>query len=110
MSGKKKTHLKSNTFSFQDRGQLSKGKDLDVQYVSHKKIMKKRRKPTWVKSCADPCYESSEQPSHASSPQTKIKHPHQGLDNIQEHDGEVHGDLMLYTDNPRQQTKAGTSG
>lgn len=37
MSSKRKTRLKSRTFSYKERGRLSQRKDLDVVYVTHKK-------------------------------------------------------------------------
>jgi hypothetical protein len=110
MSGKKKSRLKSSTFSFKNRGQLSNGKDLDVQYVTHKKMTKKNRKSTWVESCADPRYDTG--PSPASSPHKRVKHHHEGQDSIPgDFVGEVDGDFMLYTETeiPRRQTKAGSS-
>jgi hypothetical protein len=110
MSGKKKSRLKSRAFSFKDQGQLSHGKDLDVQYVTHKKITKKNRKSTWVESCADPQYDTG--PLPASSPHKRVKHHHEGPDSLPgDFEREVYKDFMLYTDteNPRRQTKAGSS-
>ncbi|KAG2111109.1 hypothetical protein DEU56DRAFT_762242 [Suillus clintonianus] len=100
MSGKKKSRLKSSTFSFKDRGQLSHGKDLDVQYVTHKKIMKKNRKSTWVESCADPRYDTG--PSPTSSPHKRVKHHHEGPDSIP---GDVEREIQKIQDDKLRQTQ-----
>ncbi|KAG1764090.1 hypothetical protein EV702DRAFT_1051462 [Suillus placidus] len=54
MSGQKKNRLKAVSYSFKDRGSLSKRKDLDVDYVVYKPTTSRSRKSSWVESCADP--------------------------------------------------------
>ncbi|KAG1840122.1 hypothetical protein C8R48DRAFT_679665 [Suillus tomentosus] len=96
----KKTRLKAATFSFQGRGRLSKGKDLDVAYVSHKQVIGKRRKPTWVESCADSLYDTAPTPSPSSSPRKRIREDTQGLQNSHEDfDRQTLGDFVSYTQN-----------
>lgn len=107
MARRKNTHLKSSSFSFKERGQLSRKKDLDVDYISHQKKIGKRGKSIYVQSCADPCYENSQQLSDSASPKKKVKRQPQGLQSIQEEwnrelDGDFGGD---FSEKPRRKTK-----
>ncbi|KAG0703425.1 hypothetical protein DFH29DRAFT_874531 [Suillus ampliporus] len=107
MSSKKRTRLKAATFTFKGRGQLSKGKDLDVAYVSHKQVIGKRSKPTWVESCADSLYDTAPTPSPSSSPRKHVREDAQGLQSSPEDfDREVPGDFVSYLENPQRKTKA----
>lgn len=73
MSGKKKNCLKAASYSFKDRGSLSKRKDLDVDYVVYTPTRSKSTKSSWVQSCADPLYETSVEPSPSSSPRKRMR-------------------------------------
>jgi hypothetical protein len=75
MSGQKKNCLKAVSYSFKDRGSLSKRKDLDVDYVVYKPTTSRSKKSSWVESCADPLYETSVEPSSSSSssPRKRIR-------------------------------------
>jgi len=103
MVRRKNTHLKSLSFSFKERGQLSRKKGLDVDYVSHQKKIGKRGKPIYVQSCADPCYGGSQRLPDSASPRKKAKPQPQGLQSIQEEwNGELGGD---FAEKPRRKTK-----
>lgn len=107
MPSKKKSRLKAATFSFQGRGRLSKGKDLDVAYVSHKQIIGKRRRPTWVESCADSLYETISTPSPSSSPHKRVRDDaHRLQSGPEDFDREVIDDFVPYSENPQRKTKA----
>ncbi|KAG2117531.1 hypothetical protein BD769DRAFT_1672572 [Suillus cothurnatus] len=106
MSPPKKTRLKAATFSFKERGRLSKGKDLDVVYVSHKQVIGKKRKTTWVESCADALYNTAPTSSPSSSPRKRVREETHGLPTIQEEfDKEVFDNFFSYTDNKQRKTK-----
>lgn len=104
MSSKRKTRLKSRTFSYKERGRLSQRKDLDVVYVTHKKADGKKRKPIWVEACADSSYDILQQETSAScSPQKRTKFDLQELGGIPKGlDRELEGDFTKFV---RQQTK-----
>ncbi|KAG1844776.1 hypothetical protein F4604DRAFT_1937331 [Suillus subluteus] len=106
MSPQKKNRLKAATFSFKGRGRLSKGKDLDVAYVSHKQVIGKKRKMTWVESCADALYDAAPTPSPSSSPRKRVREETQQLSSIQEEfDREVFSNFISYTENQPRKTK-----
>jgi hypothetical protein len=104
MSSKRKTRLKSRTFSYKERGRLSQRKDLDVVYVTHQKTDGKKRKPIWVEACADSSYDILQQETLASySPQKRTKFNLQELGGIPEGlDRELEGDFTQFV---RRQTK-----
>jgi hypothetical protein len=104
---KKNTRLKSFSFSFKDRGQLSCNKHLDVEYVMHVKKKGRGGKTIWQETCADPFFEPSQETSRPASPRKKAPQP----EVIQEEfDREFDGDFVSYADNTRRKTKACLSG
>lgn len=96
MSPKKKNCLKSASYSFRDRGHLSRDKDLDVDYVVHKRSIGKDGNPGWLESCADPLYKTSPGPSHLLSPRKRLKEVSMELPDIQHNDmyQEMYGDFV----------------
>jgi hypothetical protein len=74
--------------------------------VSHKQVIGKKRKTTWVESCADALYNTAPTSSPSSSPHKQVREETQGLPTIQEEfDKEVFDNFFSYTDNKKRKTK-----
>ena len=104
MTRQKNTRLKSFSFSFKDRGQLSRNNDPEVQYVMHIKTKGRGKKTIWKETCADPLFEPSEGASHSANP-SKL-HSRQPQVIQDEWDREIDGDFAPYAENERRKTKA----
>jgi len=104
MTRQKNTRLKSFSFTFKDRGQLSQNKDPEVQYITHIKQRGRGKKTVWKETCTDPLFEPSQGASRCPSP--RKLHSRQPEVIQDEWDRDVDGDFAPYAENERRKTKA----